>query len=95
MGKSRKTKIKRLGDEILEYHAEHFTTNFIENKKMVAEVAISRPRKFETKSQAILRILSMHESMWNKECRHGDHEEPVLGEENKHYRVDYGIINAP
>jgi small subunit ribosomal protein S17e len=39
MGKSRKIKIKRLGDEILEHHAEHFTTNFAENKKMVAEVA--------------------------------------------------------
>ena len=40
MGKSRKTKIKRLGDEILEHHAEHFTTNFEENKKMIAEVAL-------------------------------------------------------
>jgi len=39
MGKSRKIKIKRLGDEILEYYSEHFTTNFAENKKMVTEVA--------------------------------------------------------
>lgn len=45
MGKSRKTKIKRLGDEILEHHAEHFTTNFVENKKMVAEVALIASKK--------------------------------------------------
>ena len=45
MGKSRKTKIKRLGDEILEQHAEYFTTNFIENKKMVAEVAVIASKK--------------------------------------------------
>jgi small subunit ribosomal protein S17e len=45
MGKSRKTKIKRLGDEILEHHAEYFTTNFIENKKMVAEVAVISSKK--------------------------------------------------
>ena len=45
MGKSRKTKIKRLGDEILAHHAEHFTTNFDENKKMVAEVAVIASKK--------------------------------------------------
>ena len=45
MGKSRKTKIKRLGDEILEHHAEYFTTKFDENKKMVAEVAVIASKK--------------------------------------------------
>jgi small subunit ribosomal protein S17e len=45
VGKSRKTKIKRLGDAILEHHAEHFTTNFVENKKMVAEVAVIASKK--------------------------------------------------
>ena len=45
MGKSRKTKIKRLGDEILEHHSEHFTTNFEDNKKMVAEVAFIASKK--------------------------------------------------
>jgi small subunit ribosomal protein S17e len=45
MGKSRKTKIKRLGDEILEHHAEYFTTNFEENKKMVAEIVVIASKK--------------------------------------------------
>ena len=45
MGKSRKTKIKRLGDAILEHHAEYLTMNFVENKKMVAEVAVIASKK--------------------------------------------------
>ena len=45
LGKSRKTKIKRLGDEILEHHPDYFTSNFDENKKMVAEVAVIASKK--------------------------------------------------
>ena len=45
LGKSRKIKIQRLGNEILALHAEHFTRTFDENKRMVAEVAAIASKK--------------------------------------------------
>ena len=47
MGKSRKIKIKRLGDEILERYVEHFTTDFEKNKKMIGEVAVIASKKVQ------------------------------------------------
>ena len=45
LGKSRRIKTKRLGDEILEHHSEWFTTDFEENKKMIAKVALITSKK--------------------------------------------------
>ena len=37
MGKSRATKKKRIGDELLKKHPDAFTISFEENKKIMAE----------------------------------------------------------
>jgi small subunit ribosomal protein S17e len=40
LGKSRKIKIKRLADEVIEKYAERLTTNYDENKQLVDEILI-------------------------------------------------------